>query len=465
MTPFWQLAHYGDAVAVIDDNDMTLSYRELSQSVTALAAALPARALVFCLCDNSPGALVGYLACLNARAVPLMLDKNIAPELLQQLLDIYRPGFLWKHGTASAESYGIYGYALIDLAQSAPVMDDELALLIATSGSTGSPKLVRQSYHNLLSNTRSIIDYLQIDNQERALAWLPMNYVYGLSIINTHLAQGATVLLTNIGPVQPGFWRFLRQHAATSLSGVPYSWEILKKLRFTRMELPSLKTLTQAGGKLRPELHSELATWAAEKGLRFFVMFGASEATSRMGYLPPELSASHPGAMGIAIPGGRFALEDDAGNEISLAGQCGELIYYGDNVSLGYAACRDDLAKGDERKGRLATGDMASRDESGLYTIVGRKTRFLKVFGNRVGLDELEHLVINAFPSTECVAVGRDDNVHVFITDEKQTEAVKSYLAKTCQLHHSAFSVKEIDTIPKNPAGKTLYRELEALCD
>lgn len=457
MTPFWQLAGDSDAVAVIDDQDTALTYRELAHSVAALAAKLPARALVFCLCDNSPGALVGYLACLNASAVPLMLDKTIAPELLQQLLDIYCPGFIWQQGAE--------GYALEDLQQPAPEMDESLALLIATSGSTGSPKLVRQSYQNLLANTRSIIDYLGIDRHERALAWLPMNYVYGLSIINTHLAQGATLLLTNSGPVQPGFWRFVKQHAATSLSGVPYSWEILKKLRFTRMDLPSLKTLTQAGGKLRPELHSELAAWAADKGLRFFVMYGASEATSRMGYLPPELAADHPGVMGMAIPGGRFALEDETGAEITAAGERGELIYYGENVTLGYATCREDLAKGDERHGRLATGDMASRNAAGLYTIVGRKTRFLKVFGNRVGLDELEHLVVNAFPSTECVAVGRDDNVQVFITDADQAEAIKSYLAKTCQLHHSAFSVTGIDAIPKNPAGKTLYRQLEALCD
>lgn len=457
MTPFWQLAADSDALAVIDDQDIALTYRRLAQSVAELVEKLPARALVFCLCDNSPGALVGYLACLNARAVPLMLDKSIAPELLQQLLEIYRPGFMWQQGAD--------GYALVDLQQPAPDMDASLALLIATSGSTGSPKLVRQSYHNLLSNTRSIVDYLNIDSHERALAWLPMNYVYGLSIVNTHLAQGATLLLTNNGPVQPGFWRFVKQHAATSLSGVPYSWEILKKLRFTRMDLPSLKTLTQAGGKLRPELHSELAAWAAEKGVRFFVMYGASEATSRMGYLPPALAVNNPGVMGMAIPGGRFALEDDTGAEITVAGERGELIYYGENVTLGYATCREDLAKGDERRGRLATGDIASRDEAGLYTIVGRKTRFLKVFGNRVGLDELEHLVVNAFPSTECVAVGRDDNVQVFITDALQAEEIKRYLAQTCQLHHSAFSVTGIAAIPKNPAGKTLYRQLEALCD
>ncbi|RXW30760.1 AMP-binding protein [Enterobacter ludwigii] len=465
MKAFWALEQHGDRIAAVNEQGESLSYRELNQAVTRLAAELPARALVFCLCENTFGALVGYLACLNAHAVPLMLDKSIAPERLGQLLERYRPGFIWQHsnGSSSVDSY--FGYSLHELHQPAPPMDRSLALLIATSGSTGSPKLVRQSYQNLLSNTCSIINYLGIDGNERPLAWLPMNYVYGLSIINTHLAQGATLLLTNSSPVQPEFWQFLKQQGATSLSGVPYSWEMLKKLRFIRMDLPSLKTLTQAGGKLRPELHRELAEWAGQKGIRFFVMYGASEATSRMGYLPAELAASNPGVMGMAIPGGRFALEDDDGNEVIASGQRAELIYYGENVTLGYATCREDLNNGDERRGRLATGDLALRDEKGLYTIVGRKSRFLKVFGNRVGLDELEHLVNSSFPQMECVVTGRDDRVQVFITDAAAAEPVKHYLSTSCNLHHSAFNVVSIDTIPKNPAGKTLYRELEALCD
>lgn len=465
MNLFWALEHHGDRIAAVNEQGESLSYRELHQAVTRLAADLPARTLVFCLCDNTFGALVGYLACLNARAVPLMLDKSIAPELFEQLLERYQPGYIWQHSDASSGAESYFGYALKNRHHPAPPMDESLALLIATSGSTGSPKLVRQSYKNLCSNTCNIIDYLGIDCDERPLAWLPINYVYGLSIINTHLAQGATLLLTNSSPVQPAFWQFLKHHKATSLAGVPYSWEMLKKLRFTRMDLPSLKTLTQAGGKLRAELHRELAEWAEQKGMRFFVMYGASEATSRMGFLPPELAVSNPGAMGIAIPGGRFALEDEDGNEVSTCDRSAELIYYGENVTLGYATCREDLINGDERKGRLATGDIAVRDEKGLYTIVGRKSRFLKVFGNRIGLDELERLLEQAFPDVECVVTGRDDRVQVFITNSALAEPVKRYLSITCQLHHSAFNVVSIDIIPRNLAGKTLYRELEAFCD
>jgi acyl-coenzyme A synthetase/AMP-(fatty) acid ligase len=467
--PFWQLARFGDATAAINEEGNTLSYRQLGEEIAALQAHLPARSLAFCLCDNSFGALTGYLACLNAGAVPLMLDSSIAPELSDGLLETYRPGFVWQPAGREAANatviYSALGYELLATGHSEVEMYDDLALLMATSGSTGSPKLVRQSYQNLLSNARSIVEYLGIDAAERPLAWLPMNYVYGLSVINTHLAQGATLLLTNSGPVQPAFWRFLKEQRATSLSGVPYSWEMLKKLRFFRMDLPSLRTITQAGGKLRAELQSELGAWAQEKQVRFFVMYGASEATSRMGYLPPERVLDKPGSLGVAIPAGRFALIDETGESIIEPGVTGELVYYGSNVTLGYAQCREDLAKGDERAGRLATGDLARVDDEGFYTIVGRKKRFLKVFGNRVGLDEIEHLVLRAFPQLDCVAAGYDDNIRVFITDGSASEAVKSYLAQTCRLHHSALRVAGIAEIPKNRAGKTLYAQLEPLYD
>ncbi|ALB63183.1 AMP-dependent synthetase [Cronobacter condimenti 1330] len=466
-TPFWQLFHAPrDTVALIEDGGATLTYGELAQQVGQVQAHLPARALLFCFCENSAASLTGYLAALNARAVPVMLDGQLDDTLADALLARWQPGFLWLPESRQVPGNVLLrqnGYQLVATGEPAPAMDDALALLITTSGSTGSPKLVRQSYQNLISNCESICDYLAIDASERPLVYLPMNYVFGLSVIHSHLARGATLLMTRNGPVQPGFWAFVKSQQATSLAGVPYTFEMLNRLRFMRMALPSLRTLTQAGGKLSAALHEAFAAWAQAQDKRFIVMYGASEATSRMGYLPPEQAASLPGAMGIAIPGGRFTLEDEAGNEIATPDETGELIYYGANVCLGYAQTRDDLARGDDFRGRLATGDLARRDAQGIYTIVGRKKRFLKVFGNRVGLDELEQLVKNQFVGLDCATGGVDDRITLFLTDETQSETVKSWLAQTCQLHHSAFRVVVLASIPKNAAGKTLYAQLEAL--
>lgn len=464
---FWQWSSaFDDRIAVIDTDGRRVSYKELSLMVDCLSNNLASRTLLFCLCDNTLGALVGYLACLRAGAVPLMLDNALDATLAQDLFAVWKPGYVWQpvNRTVSGEVILNHaGYVLVATGEPSPEMPDELGLLMTTSGSTGSPKLVRQTYRNLQANCDSIVDYLDISLHERPVAYLPMNYVFGLSIINSHLAVGATLLLTKASPLQSQFWQFIKTHQATSLSGVPYTFEMLNKLRFMRMALPHLTTLTQAGGKLAPVLQDAFAHWAKQENKRFFVMYGACEATSRMGFLPPDLCIDKNGAMGQAIPGGRFELLDAQGQVITQNDVVGELVYYGDNVSLGYAICREDLARGDDNRGRLVTGDMASRDAGGIYTIVGRKKRFLKVFGNRVGLDDIEHRIKASFAGIECAAGGEDDHIRVWITESYSPGEVKQFLTGIFQFHHSAFDVRQIETIPKNAAGKTLYAQLEAL--
>ena len=308
---------------------------------------------------------------------------------------------------------------------------------------------------------KQLAEYLEITDAERPITTLPMNYTYGLSVINSHLLKGATTLLTNKGLMQKEFWDFFKEQQATSIAGVPYTYEMLKRLRFFRMELPSLKTLTQAGGKLSPELHREFAEYAIENGKRFVVMYGQTEATARMSYLPWQKTLEKCGSMGIAIPGGRFDLIDEDGNIITSPEVTGELVYTGQNVTPGYAECGDDLIKGDERHGVLVTGDLAKRDADGYFYIVGRKKRFLKIFGNRVNLDETERLIKAAFPDTECACIGKDDKMTICITSQEKHTEIRNYLSQKTGLNHVAFQVKTVQQIPKNDAGKTLYAKLE----
>ena len=238
---------------------------------------------------------------------------------------------------------------------------------------------------------------------------------------------------------------------------------MLKKLRFTKMALPSLHMITQAGGKLDPVLHKEFAEYAIANNIDLVIMYGAAEATARMGYLPPDRSLEKYGSMGIAIPGGRFDLIDEAGNIISEPDAVGELVYYGSNVTLGYAECGEDLAKGDERGGVYETGDMARRDVDGFYTIVGRKKRFLKIFGNRVGLDDAERMINNAFPDFECACGGADDKMIVYITNDEVRDDVTKFLIEKTGFNHTAFKTVFISKIPRNEAGKILYSELNDL--
>lgn len=467
----WNLLKFRDNIAFIDEEGKAHTYASLHEDGEALTARIPGRCLVFCLCGNVMGSALGYVTFLNHRIVPLMLDEHIDGALLDNFLSMYRPDYLWLPGKDAARFegqavYSAYGYTLLKRPdEHVYPLYDELALLLTTSGSTGSPKFVRQSYENLRANTASIVEYLAIDETERAITTLPMNYTYGLSIINTHLWTGARIILSPYAVLQREFWNLFTEQEATSFGGVPYTYEMLDRLRFFSRRLPSLRTMTQAGGKLLPELHRKFAEYAEKEGKKFVVMYGQSEATARMAYLPANKALEKCGSMGIAIPGGTFHLLDEQGKAITTPGVVGELLYEGGNVTLGYALCGEDLARGNERGGRLLTGDMATFDEDGFFTIVGRKKRFLKIFGNRVGLDETERLIKEHFHAMDCACAGRDDALYVFTTDEGCETELRRFLAETTRLHPSAFHVKHLEAIPKNDAGKTLYAELEKYYD
>jgi len=400
MHKIWDLEQFENNVALIDEYGNKLSYGLLRSKSDEIARAIDQRCMVFCLCRNEIGSILGYVSFINHNIVPVLLNAQMEDELLHKLLDLYQPQFLWVPKKQAyqfkfaEELYETYEYVLLKTGyHKVYSLYEELALLLTTSGSTGSPKFVRQSYMNVLDNAKSIKQYLELSEVERPITTLPMNYTYGLSIINSHFLAGACILVTDKGIMQKEFWEFFKTEKATSFGGVPYTYEMLDHLRFYKMSLPSLRTMTQAGGKLLPELHEKFARYSEEQGKRFVVMYGQCEATARMGYLPPSDAVRKKGSMGIAIPGGKFYLIDANGNEIGEENITGELVYEGKNVTLGYAECGDDLALGDERHGILETGDMAKFDEEGFYYIVGRKKRFLKIFGNRVNLDEVDCLI------------------------------------------------------------------------
>ncbi len=467
----WDFEEFKDSVALIEDNGTELTYGQLKDISDYISSYIDGRKLVFVMCRNTAGCLAGYVSFLNEHIVPVMLSAELHDNLVLDLIHIYKPAYIWAPSDAIERfsdvniEYETLGYCLLKTNyREGFSLYKELALLLTTSGSTGSPKFVRQSYENIRANAESIVSYLELDNTERPITTLPMNYTYGLSIINSHLMVGATILLTEKGLMQKEFWTFFKDKEATSFGGVPYTYEMLNKLRFFNMKLPSLRSMTQAGGKLLPELHEKFAIFAKENGIKFFIMYGQCEATARMGYLPYEDAIKKKGSMGIAIPGGTFNLIDEEGNIISNPDVVGELVYRGANVTLGYAEKGEDLIRDDERKGLLETGDMAKFDSDGYYYIVGRKKRFLKIYGNRVNLDEMERSIKGEFQS-ECAVAGTDDHMMIFVTDKLIKDAARNYAVNLTKLNPAAFRVVVVPEIPKNDAGKTLYKELEKYYD
>lgn len=476
--------NFSENVAFIDEDNHKITYQNLVNTSKQLKEIMPKRALSFILCKNTFGSAVSYVCNYLNHQVSLLVKADLDAELLYNLLKQYKPQYIFlpKEQISDINQFfnskedqniileslaEVYDYSLLKTSYDCSYeIFDDLCLLLTTSGSTGSPKFVRQSYKNVESNTKEIANYLKLTSEERPITVLPMYYTYGLSVINSHLQVGATVLLTDKSIMQKEFWSFLKDEKATSISGVPYTYQMLNMLRFTRMDLPNLKTLTQAGGHLNEKLQKLYGDYCLSNGKEFFVMYGQCEATARMSYLEPSYVSSKIGSIGKPLNNAKFVVIDDNGNEISTPNTQGELVYIGDNVTLGYAESYKDLAKGDERKGRLPTGDIVYFDENGFYFITGRKKRFLKIFGNRVNLEDVDKLVQEKYPNIEFASYGIDDHLTLFFTkkNEDKADKIKQYVIDKLILNPVAFKKVILDKIPRNETGKILYRELANYC-
>lgn len=449
-----------DKLAVIDDSGGSISYGELCKFAKDFGAFVEDRSLVFILCENNVGALAAYTACLQCNVVPLLLSKDTDSKLLESLISTYSPTYIWAPDNFKLSDdleikTATYGYQLLKTNKKSPDLHPDLSLLLSTSGSTGSPKLVRHSYSNVATSAKNVAHFFELDGTERPIAILPMQYTMGLSVISSHLYAGATILLCNKSLTDPQFWSFIKAHQATSFTGVPYSFEILFKLRFFRMDLPHLRVLSQGGGKLSEKLFKAFAEHAAERKMKFIATYGQTEGTARMAYLPAAKAIEKNGSIGDAIPQGELFLIDKAGNRIEQREAEGEMVYRGPNVTLGYAYSAQDLLKGDENKGELKTGDIARRDKDGCYFIVGRMSRFLKLYGLRISLADVENLVKQEF-ETDCYCSGSDDQLTIQITNSSLQDTIKKFVSEKTGLFHQAILVMAVAAIKRNEAGKVV---------
>ena len=400
---------------------------------------------MFLEAHNTITSIVDYLACLRARHVVHLLE-DLEETKARALVAHYRPHML------------VTGSGVI-VAQDAPALDlhPELALLLSTSGSTGSPKFVKLSARSLDANAAAIAGYLGLGPDERGLQHLKPHYSYGLSIINSHLSCGAALVLTQRTVLDDGFWDDLRSFEATSFAGVPYTFEALAHRDFRPADYGCLRYATQAGGRLEPGLVRSFAAAFAAANARFFVMYGQTEAAPRISYLPPELAEAKPDSIGQAIPGGTLYLIDEAGHRIDQAGLPGQLAYEGPNVMMGYATGPAELATDDTPK-RLLTGDIARRDEDGLFRIVGRSSRFVKPFGVRVNLDEVQSYVRSNY-GTAAVA---GDDARIVVAVETATRVDCNALAARFALPVRVFAVRDYAAVPLLANRKYDYQAILA---
>ncbi len=429
------LAGHGDAPALLSDA-ATLSYRELAERVAQVAERLgTTRRLVLLSPTNDVSSLVTYLAALHG-GHPVLLSPTGDRRRLAELVAAYDPDVV------VAEPGG-------ELRERRPgtthELHPDLALLLSTSGSTGSPRLVRLSHENLQANADAIAGALGTRPTDRAVTTLPLHYCYGLSVVHSHLARGAALVLGDDSVVEPAYWDRFRRFGGTSLAGVPYTFEQLERVGVDRLDVPSLRQVTQAGGRMAPDRVRRFALLGRRMGWDLVVMYGQTEATARMAVLPSDLVPEHPASIGHPVPGGSFRIDaPDAEGR-------GELVYEGPNVMLGYAQHASDLARG-RTVTELRTGDLARRNDVGLYEIVGRAARFVKLYGHRIELDRVEQVLGDH--GHDVVCTGDDDHLVLAVRRADRTDELHRVAADRFGLPQRAVRMVVYDEIPRLANGK-----------
>ena len=430
---FDNLEEFKSKIALVDTNGKEFSYKEILAKINYINSKIQQKSLILIIVSNSSESIIGYISFIRSNHISILLDKSFKLEYVKKIIKKYRPNYIFSpkkylgeydknHKIISLENYNLIKTNYKKYKN----INKKNLLLLSTSGTTQSPKLVRLSSLNLQNNTNNIIKYLKINSGHITITTMPMAYSYGLSIINTHIQSGSKIIVNDKSIFDKSFWDKLYKYKVTSLGGVPQFYEQLIKLKFEDMQLPYLKYLTQAGGELDKNSLKYFDKVCKNKKIKFIVMYGQTEAAPRMSYLQWNKFSVKLGSIGKALEGSKFKIVDENGRYIKKSNITGELVFFGKNVSLGYASNLRDLSKGDINKGKLFTGDLAYKDQDNYVYIVGRKNRISKIFGLRINLDDIEKYLKKNDYKVKCIP----DNKYLklAILNNYDTENIKKII-------------------------------------
>lgn len=455
----------------------TIRPSELSGAILSFAAALAAaglkkgdRILIGCLLSPTTG--ISYLGALYAGLVPVPVEEATLGIAADSLLQATGARAIWTEGDLALCPTGAEGVTVMHgLQQKVPVdpplpafcHEDDLAVLMATSGSTGTPRFVMMSHGNLLANTEAIIRSQQLACDERAMLILPLSYCYGASVFHTHLYQGGGVVFDRRFMFPDKVLRAIEQHGCTTFAGVPTVYNILlRRSNLRSIPMPRLRRFLQAGGALGTERVLEMRT--AAPGAKFYVMYGQTEATARIACLDPERLGEKLGSVGTPLDNLTVSILDEEGRELP-PGELGEIAVAGPSVCRGYLNDEHESARifcG----GMLKTGDLGYRDQDGYLWIKGRKSAFLKMSGVRVSFNEIETLVTGCPGVQECAVAAvphpeAGEAFELWIVPEKGAEQSVEQVRLSLPAHWSCAAVHSVTEIPKTSSGKVSRSALQ----
>ena len=468
-----------DNVYLRTDQGEVVTYKEALDYSLKVEQLLPGRCFVFLFAKNTTGGLINYFTCLKNGYVPFILPSNCDKDFLDNLIKIYKPKYMFipNEFSDSFSEFEIifseYDYSIVKTNYDDVKLHDDLCMLVSTSGTTGTEKLVRLSYDNVVENVMQRLDFMnknfeynniEVDwNVFRSMLLMPFHYSYVLCMINTTIYTGASLLLSDKKAFEKGFWEFFIQGRSNSLFGVPLHCEILDKIGYFQMPNDYLKYITMAGAFLKEDLFDKCYKFSRDNNIVFDIGYGQTEASAVISELETDKLLTKKGSIGKGQIREELYLVDDDGNIIDKPDVMGELVVKGVNVALGYANDRSDLAKGDEFKGTLYTGDIAVMDEDGYFYIKGRKKRFVKLYGQRVNLDDVENMIKGKFLNIDVACIGKDNKIVILVNNKDCINDIELFILKKLKGNKKVISVKYVDEPLRNESGKVLYSKFAEL--
>ena len=418
------------------------------------------RSFVILYIDNSLLSIKIFLYFLKSHHAALLLSPNLDLELKKKLEGIYKPNIIYDPNRKSIKTFKKFNFLnfksiFIKRKIVNYKIDLNIKLLLSTSGTTGSPKLVKLSENNILSNAISIASYLPINKNDVAPLNLPIIYSYGLSLFTSNSIYGGVIICTNRDILNPNFWKDFEKFKYSTISGVPATYEMLNRIGFLKNKYKSLKYMTQAGGRLNPKTKQIFYDYAKKNNISFYIMYGQTEATARMSFLSPKVLGEKINSIGKPILNGNFLIDRNTN----------ELLYSGPNVFGGYAKNINDLSFYNKID-FLRTGDIARKDKDGYYYITGRLKRFIKLSGLRINLDEIEMLLQEKYKISDIYSIMGENEYLVIIIKSKlinDFSTIKSFLREKLNIHPKFVFIKIVKTVPLNQNGKVDYFALSKI--
>lgn len=394
---FTNFSKFKKRTALIENN-IKVSYDEIDKNLKILHKKIDENSVSLLIADNNINFIQGYVGFLSKnKNISIIADESFDNDFFIKIVTKYQPNYIFlplrlkKFFKLYRSIFKFSDYVVLKTSFTKhKKLNFKNYLLLSTSGTTQNPKFVRLSRQNIEINIKNIIRYLKITKNHTTITTMPLGYSYGISILNSHLKAGAKIIITKRKIFEKEFWKILKSEKVCSFGGVPEFYEFLQKLNFKKRVEKSLKYITQAGGKLSVESLKYFGEVCKEKKIKFYVMYGQTEASPRISYLDWNNFFKSFGSVGKALTGSSLVLKDKKGKIINKTDKAGEIYFYGKNVFLGYANSFKDLSKDDEVNGELITGDIGKYDKFKNLYILGRKDKIVKIFGKRCNLGDLE---------------------------------------------------------------------------